>query len=120
MVELINEEKRKGVQPPVEMLAIWNYEHEKLIKEYGINEEADEAVLAVKLTKSQKELQEAEKKLSVLQAEIDGEREIPVTGISISGKLSTALSNMRLSSEETTYESYRGPKCAIFDGIEIV
>ena len=50
----------------------------------------------------------------------DGEKEIPVTGISISGKLSLALANMRLSSEETTYESYRGPKCAIFDGIEIV
>lgn len=50
----------------------------------------------------------------------DGEREIPVTGISISGKLSTALANMRLSEENVTYESYNGPKCAIFDGIEIV
>lgn len=35
MVELINEEKRKGAQPPVEMVAIWNYEHEKLIKEFA-------------------------------------------------------------------------------------
>lgn len=50
----------------------------------------------------------------------DGEREIPVTGISISGKLSIALANMRLSSDAITYESYNGPKCAIFDGIEIV
>lgn len=50
----------------------------------------------------------------------DGEREISVTGISISGKLSTAIANMRLSNEATTYESYHGPKCAIFDGIEIV
>ena len=50
----------------------------------------------------------------------DGEREIPVTGISISGKLSTALANMRLSNEPTTYESYHGPKCAIFESIEIV
>ena len=50
----------------------------------------------------------------------DGEKEIPVTGISISGKLSLALANMRLSSDEITYESYRGPKCAIFEGIEIV
>ncbi len=50
----------------------------------------------------------------------DGEKEIPVTGISISGKLSTALANMRLSNEATTYESYHGPKCAIFEGIEIV
>lgn len=50
----------------------------------------------------------------------DGEREIPVTGISISGKLSVALANMRLSDEAVTYESYHGPKCAIFDGIEVV
>ncbi len=50
----------------------------------------------------------------------DGEKEIPVTGVSISGKLSTALANMRLSAEATTYESYHGPKCAIFEGIEIV
>lgn len=50
----------------------------------------------------------------------DGEREIPVTGISISGKLSSALANMRLSNESITYESYNGPKCAIFEGIEIV
>ena len=50
----------------------------------------------------------------------DGEKEIPVTGISISGKLGVALANMRLSNEAITYESYNGPKCAIFDGIEIV
>jgi len=50
----------------------------------------------------------------------DGEREIPVTGISISGKLSVALANMRLSKDATTYEGYHGPKCAIFEGIEIV
>ena len=34
-VELINEEKRKGITPPVEMLAIWNYEHEKIVKEFA-------------------------------------------------------------------------------------
>ena len=50
----------------------------------------------------------------------DGEKEIPVTGISISGKLSCALANMRLSNEAVTYEDYNGPKCAIFGGIEIV
>ena len=50
----------------------------------------------------------------------DGEKEIPVTGISISGKLSTALANMQLSSEAITHESYHGPKCAMFDGIEVV
>ena len=50
----------------------------------------------------------------------DGEKEIPVTGISISGKLSTALANMRLSNEATTHRSYHGPKYAIFEGIEVV
>lgn len=50
----------------------------------------------------------------------DGEREIPVTGISISGKLSDALSAMRLSSDLTVYEGYAGPKLASFEGIEIV
>lgn len=50
----------------------------------------------------------------------DGEKEIPVTGISISGKLSDALSNMYLSEREATYESYKGPEYAVFDKIEIV
>lgn len=50
----------------------------------------------------------------------DGEKEIPVTGVSISGKLSTALANMKLSEETTTYESYNGPKYALLEGIEIV
>ena len=50
----------------------------------------------------------------------DGEREIPLTGISISGKLSEALSEMRLSENETVYESYRGPAHALFTNIEIV
>lgn len=35
MVELIDEVKRKGTPPPPEMLAIWNYEHEKLVKEFA-------------------------------------------------------------------------------------
>lgn len=34
MVELIDQFKRNGGQVPPEMLAIWNYEHEKLIKEF--------------------------------------------------------------------------------------
>ena len=51
----------------------------------------------------------------------DGERESPVTGISISGKLSTALANMRLSNEIATHRGYCGPKCALFvEGIEVV
>jgi hypothetical protein len=35
MVDLIEEEKRKGTQPPPEMLAIWKYEHERLVKEFS-------------------------------------------------------------------------------------
>ena len=50
----------------------------------------------------------------------DGEKEIPVTGVSISGKLSEALSNMYLADKATTYESYNGPAYALFDKIEIV
>jgi uncharacterized protein Yka (UPF0111/DUF47 family) len=34
VVELIDDEKKK-VAPPPEMLAIWNYEHEKLVKEFA-------------------------------------------------------------------------------------
>lgn len=34
MVNLIEEHKRTGHQPPPEMLAIWNYEHEKMVKEF--------------------------------------------------------------------------------------
>ena len=50
----------------------------------------------------------------------DGEKEIPVTGISISGKLSDALANMRLCDTATVYEGYFGPRWASFGGIEIV
>ncbi|MBQ4564027.1 MAG: hypothetical protein IJA58_06060 [Lachnospiraceae bacterium] len=50
----------------------------------------------------------------------DGEREIPLTGISISGKLSDALANMRLSDTATVYKGYFGPAWASFGGIEIV
>ena len=35
MVELINEEKRKGTTVPSTMQAIWDYEHEKLVKEFA-------------------------------------------------------------------------------------
>lgn len=34
MVDIIELKKREGIQPPNEMIAIWNYEHEKLIKEF--------------------------------------------------------------------------------------
>lgn len=50
----------------------------------------------------------------------DGEKEIPVTGVSISGKLSDCLSCMRLADTETVYEDYKGPIYAAFDGVEIV
>ena len=35
MVALINEQKEKGVAVPPAMMAIWEYEHEKLIKEFA-------------------------------------------------------------------------------------
>lgn len=35
MVSLIDEEKKKGVQVPVAMMAVWEYSHEKLIKEFS-------------------------------------------------------------------------------------
>ena len=35
MVALIEEEKKKGIKVPSEMQAIWDYEHEKLIKEFA-------------------------------------------------------------------------------------
>ena len=35
MVNLIEEEKRKGVVPPASMMAIFEYSHEKLIKEFA-------------------------------------------------------------------------------------
>ena len=50
----------------------------------------------------------------------DGEKEIPLTGISISGKLSDALSSMRLANVEATRENYKGPAFALFENVEIV
>lgn len=35
MVALIEEEKKKGVAVPKEMQVIWDYEHEKLVKEFN-------------------------------------------------------------------------------------
>ena len=50
----------------------------------------------------------------------DGEKKIPVTSVSISGKLSDAINNMKLSSICTSTGRYRGPKFALFGGIQIV
>ena len=44
----------------------------------------------------------------------------PMTGISISGKLSDALSSVRLSNRATARRSYYGPALAAFDGITVV
>lgn len=35
MVAIINEKKDKGIEVPPAMQAIWDYEHEKLIKEFA-------------------------------------------------------------------------------------
>ena len=35
MISLIEETKRKGVQPPQAMLDIWEFEHKRLIKEFA-------------------------------------------------------------------------------------
>lgn len=49
----------------------------------------------------------------------DGQTITPVTGISITGKLSEVLSSMRLSAEIATDNSYVGPKKAILEGMKI-
>ena len=50
----------------------------------------------------------------------DGNTITPITGISISGKLSDALSSVRLSDTLIQTGRYKGPKLALFQGIEIV
>ncbi len=50
----------------------------------------------------------------------DGEKKIPLTGISISGKLSDALSTLRLSDKIVTYGGYRGPHKAVLDKVSII
>lgn len=50
----------------------------------------------------------------------DGNTVTPLTGISISGKLSDALRNMRLSDHDCVYDFYKGPDKAAFTGIQIV
>ncbi len=51
---------------------------------------------------------------------VDGDTRIPMTGISISGKLSEALNTMRLSEACTGTGRYYGPAYALFDSIQIV
>ena len=50
----------------------------------------------------------------------DGEKKIPLTGISISGKLSEALNTVRFSSNTKQHGRYYGPEFALFGCIEIV
>lgn len=49
----------------------------------------------------------------------DGRSLTPVTGISVSGKLSHVLNHIRFSKETTLYDSYLGPKKAILSGMNI-
>lgn len=51
---------------------------------------------------------------------VDGDKVIPMTGISISGKLSEALNSVRFSNVKECAGRYLGPKLASFEGIEIV
>ncbi len=50
----------------------------------------------------------------------DGEKRIPLTGISISGKLSEALNHLSLSVETTTSNNYTGPKKALLGKIAVI
>ncbi|MBQ8813130.1 MAG: hypothetical protein IJZ85_01345 [Lachnospiraceae bacterium] len=49
----------------------------------------------------------------------DGSRVIPVTGISISGKLSEVLNGIRLSKKTATYGGYMGPEKAVLNQMKV-
>ncbi len=49
----------------------------------------------------------------------DGEKEVPVTGFSISGDLKKEAANLTLSKEEVTLPSYHGPKYMLIKGMTI-
>lgn len=49
----------------------------------------------------------------------DGKSVTPVTGISVSGKLSEALNNIRLSKETASHGGYTGPAMAMVDSLSI-
>ena len=49
----------------------------------------------------------------------DGTRRVPITGISISAKLSHVLNHLRLSSETTVQGRYAGPAAALLEGFNI-
>jgi PmbA protein len=49
----------------------------------------------------------------------DGEKRIPVTGISITGSASQVLSSLRLSQAQGIYGRYIGPEKAVLQGMKI-
>lgn len=49
----------------------------------------------------------------------DGNTITPITGISITGKLSEVLSSIRLANEVATHDGYVGPKKAILSGMKV-
>lgn len=49
----------------------------------------------------------------------DGEKTVPLTGISVSGKLSEVLAGLRLSADIAVCEGYRGPEKALISGMKI-
>ncbi len=50
----------------------------------------------------------------------DGKEKHPITGISISGKLSDALNSLRLSEKVGSAGRYHGPEFALLDGVKII
>lgn len=49
----------------------------------------------------------------------DGQTTVPVTGISISGKLSQVLGKIRLAQKTTIYNGYQGPEKAILEEMQV-
>ena len=49
----------------------------------------------------------------------DGEKTVPVTGISITGSLKEVLSGIRLSEKTATHDGYMGPEKALLPGMKI-
>ena len=50
----------------------------------------------------------------------DGEKTVPITGITMSGKLSQALASLGLSRETVTDGAYRGPKYLLMHGLTVL
>ena len=50
----------------------------------------------------------------------DGEKRVPVTGISMSAKLSEVLSALRLSLETTVEGAYEGPAKLLMRGVSVL